>query len=358
LARGADWPRTGPALARLVAGSSQRDPDQALWVPHPEAALVDALRQRVGGRLVVACPAWGVTGFADPLKSVADRLIFMPPAPGRLDPGRDEVRQALDDGATAVLLAPLAGDCVAIEPTASLCAERGVPLALDARMTSGGRVLDGAPGAWGDPTLLSVHGEPGPAPCPGAVLVSSRPGARVPNGAGSGSPLSLGLSLMRDSVHAEPRLRRLLGPSGSTLRSTQEGPAPSWAFAAAAARLQQSAERASQRARHGRTLRLNIGNIEGMSVLEEPPGVQSASSVLPVLTLRRDAVAKALCSAGIPTLDWLGGWLAPASERSAEATDVADRALLLPLHPFYRPRDLVAIGEALRRAALGAMSTG
>ncbi len=317
-----------------------------------------ALRERVDGPLVLACPAWGVAAFGGPLRDVADRLIFLSPEPGRLDPGVDEVRRALDEGANAVLLAPVAGDCVAIQPTAALCAERGVPLALDARTTSGGRVLDGAPGAWGDPTLLAVHGEPGPAPCPGGVLVSSRPPSTVTNGAGSSSPLGLGLSLLRDSLHSEPRLRRLLGPGCTTVRATQDGPAPSWAFAAAAARLQQSADRASQRARHGRTLRHNIAHIEGMNVLDEPPGVQSASCVLPVLTLRRDDVARALADAGIPTLQEHGGWLAPSAERSAAAIDVADRALLLPLHPFYRPKDLVAIGEALRRAALGALTTG
>lgn len=348
LARGAAWPRSGPALARLVAETAGRDPDQARWEPHPEVALVAALR-RPG--LVLAAPAWGVAAFAESLADLDIR--WMPPAPGRLDPGVEQVTAALDAGANAVLLAPVAGDCAAIHPVAQLCAERGVPFALDARMASGGRVLDGAPGAWGDPVLLAVHGEPGPAPCPGAVLVSSAHVAPVANGVASASTLGHGLALLRDAVRAEPRLRRLVRRRSDTVRSAQEGDAPDWAFAAAAARLQQSADRASQRARHGKTLRSNIAHVEGITVLEEPIGVQSASCVLPLLAENRDAVADALTNAGIPTLQMLGGWLAP--ERARPATDVPERALLLPLHPFYRPDDLVRIGETLRRAALGAL---
>lgn len=353
LAQRAEWPRSGEALARLVGAAAQRDPEHASWVPDPEAALVAALAAQRDGPPVVACPEWGVEAFAAPLGRAADRLIYMPPAAGRMDPGPAEVRRALDDGATAVLLAPVAGDCVGIQAIAALCADRGVTLALDARMASGGRVLDGPPGAWGDPTLLAVHGEPGPAPCPGAVLLASRSTPPQEVRANGGS-FRLALRLLHDSLRSEPRLRRLLGPSASAAPTRTDLSAPSWAFAAAAARLQQSADRASQRARHGRTLRSNIAYVDGMAVLDEPPGVQSASCVLPLLSAHRDAVAAALDAAGIPTLQAIAGWLAPAAERSDPAADVAARALFLPLHPFYRPQDLVAIGEALRRAALGA----
>ncbi len=355
LARGAHWPRSGPDLAGEVATAAQRDPSQASWVPHPEEALVAALRSHTDGELVIACPSWGVAAFAEPLERHADRLIFLAPAPGRLDPGLAQVEAALQAGATAVLLAPVAGDCTGIQPIAALCAGRGVPLALDARMNSGGRVLDGPPGAWGDPTLLAVHGEPGPAPCPGAILVSSRPPQPAPNGVASPAALDLALSLVRDSLRSEPRLRRLLGPGAPASLAPRQGAAPAWAFAAAGARLQQAADRASQRARHGRTLRHNIAHIEGMSVIDEAPGVQSASCVLPILTRNRDAVAAWLARAGLPTLHGLAGWLAPEGGRSAEAEDVAARALFLPLHPFYRAQDLVSIGEALRRAALASL---
>lgn len=345
LARGAAWPRTGADLAALVAAACGRV--DAHWVPHPEDALIQALKGRTHGP--IAAPAWGVAAFAAPL---GDSVVWMPPAPGRLDPGPDEVAAALDAGATAVLHAPVAGDCATVHAIATLCSERGVPLALDARMASGGRVLDGPPGAWGDVALLAVHGEPGPAPCPGAVLVGAATAAA--NGVDSASSLGHSLALLRDAVGSEPRVRRISrSPGCTTVRARQEGAAPSWAFAAAAARLQQSAERASQRARHARTLRANLAHVEGVTVIEEPTGVQSASCVLPLLADHRDAIAAHLAEAGIPTLQTLGGWLSR-DDRPDRATHVAEHALLLPLHPFYRPDDLVFIGEELRRGALRA----
>ena len=346
LARGAAWPRTGASLARLVATAAARDPDHARWVAHPEDALIRALRHRAGGA-PIASAAWGVPAFGDALAGHA--TVWMPPAPGQLDPGAADVAAALDAGAGAVLLAPVAGDCAPIAEIARLCAARGLPFALDARMASGGRVLDGPPGAWGDLTLLSVHGEPGPAPCPGAVLVGDVT-AETPDG--SPSSWRHGAALLRDSIASEPRLRRLIA-GRDTVRAPQDGAAPAWAFAAAAARLQQAPERASQRARHARTLRANIGHVEGITVPLEPTGGQSASSVLGVLAAQRDSVRSQLLAAGV-ACPALGGWLTD-RDRPPRSEELAESTLFLPLHPFFRPRDLVQISETLRRAALGAL---
>jgi hypothetical protein len=327
-----------------------RDGD-AHWTLEPERALVAALRARLPAHAVLAAPAWGLEAYADLLEGLDVR--WMEPAHHRLDPGRSEIAAALDQGATGVLLAPVAGDCASLLGVAELCARRGAVLALDARASAGGRVLDGAPGTLGDLTVVPVDGEPGPAPCPGAFLIGAEPGA--PREAAA-SRLHAA-ALVRASVRAEPRLRALWRPTqpdGPVPRSTH---APSWAFAGAAARLQQSATRASQRARHGRTLRRSLSFIEGVDLPPDPTGVQSAGGALGLLVAHRDEVRRRLAGMGISTLDG-GGWLAPTAGRAGRAAAVAEQALLLPLLPFYRPRDLDHIGECLRRAALKAATPG
>lgn len=335
----AAWPRSAEALAHQVAEAHGRADAPHAWVPYGGPALIDALRSKATGP--VAAPAWGHAAYG-PLLTDAR---WMPPARRRLDPGPSEVAAALADGASAVLLAPVGGDVVGLREVADLCRRKGVPLALDVRFAAGGRVLDGPPGALGDLALVSVDGEPGPAPCPGAVLLGAAPPSPAP---GTGAPVAL----LRDALRVDPRLRRILGPpQRDTSLAPQEGAAPPWAFAAAAARLQQSAHRASQRARHAGVLRKNLSHVEGVLLPDEPRGAQSAGGALGLRVQGRDAVAERLAAAGIPTLA-RGGWLAPEGARDTASEALAAEALFLPLLPFYRPRDLDHLGEQLRRAAL------
>lgn len=349
LAKGATWPRTPQALAELVATSVSRSGETASWAPDPEVALMDAVQARVGLDATIAAPAWGRSSFAAPLDRWT-RQVWIEPALHHLDPGLAEVTAALDAGADVVLLAPLAGDCGSLLGIADLCARRGAIFALDARASSGGRVLDGPPGGLGDLTLVAVDGEPGPAPCPGAILLGAD---RAVRGSGVVVP-GLALRLLRDSLRMEPRLRRLIRPPGEDRTpAPDDGSAPSWAYAAAAARLQQSGTRASQRARHARVLRSSISWIEGVDLPDEPTGVQSAGGSIGLLMQHRDGVLARLTRAGVGVTVG-GAWLAPAGARTTRAEAVAAQALLLPLLPFFRPKDLDFMGEALRRAALKA----
>ncbi|MCO4770391.1 MAG: hypothetical protein KDA24_10205 [Deltaproteobacteria bacterium] len=349
LARGAAWPRTAEGLAAAVATAVGREDTPAQWVASPETALLRALDARFPDA-VLAAPAWGRTSFAAPLEG--RDVVWMEPARLRLDPGASEVAAAIDAGATAVLLSPVAGDCTSLLGVDDLCERRGVALVVDARAASGGRVLDGSPASLGTLTLASVDGEPGPAPCPGAVLLGADAATNEPPGPGPSPSWSLAARLLADSLQFEPRVRRLWDPPrADRLLSRSAGPAPGWAFAAAAARLQQSAARASQRARHSRTLSSLVRHIQGVALPTDPTGVQSAGGAIGLRIAHRDAVRSALSVAGVSPVP-PGGWLAPDGRRGPRATEVQETALLLPLLPFYLPRDLDFIGEALRRAAL------
>lgn len=349
LAKEAAWPRTGPGLAHAVTDAIGRPDATAQWVAEPAASLLGALRERIGPDALIAAPAWGCAGLA----SLPDGPVhWMQPAHHRLDPGKSQVAEALAAGARAIVLAPVAGDCAGLLGIAELCRAHDALFVLDARGSAGGRVLDGSPALLGDLTLASLDGEPGPSPCPGAILFGA---PQVSNGRPGMSPGSHAVDLLRDSLRSEPRLHRLLRPPRRDPRSRAHGPAPSWAFAAAAARLQQSALRASQRARHGKVLRDSIQWIEGVDLPLDPPGVQSAGGTLGLLVEHRDDVADRLAALGVPSS--VGGlWLAPPGAREGRAALVAARALSLPLLPFYRPVDLDFIGECLRKAALGAKS--
>lgn len=340
LAKGAAWPRSGDGLARLVGEALGRATGR--WVAEPERALLDALdRLRPGA--VLAAPSWGRSGWGDALGSRDVR--WMEPARHRLDPDKARVAEAIAAGATAVLLAPVAGDCAALLGVADLCARKDVLLLVDGRAAAGGRVLDGPPTHRADLALTPPDGEPAPGPCGGAILLGDPGPSDPPRGT-----VELPARLAVNSLRTEPRLRRLVRTSDVPCPCT-EG-APTWAFAAAAARLQQAETRASQRARHGRSLRRIISHVEGIDLPADPPGVQSAGGAVGMLVARRDEVVAHLSTHGLPSLQGALGWLAPPAARGPLATQAAEQALLLPLLPFYRPVDLDWIGETLRRATL------
>jgi dTDP-4-amino-4,6-dideoxygalactose transaminase len=282
---------------------------------------------------------------------------WMEPARGRLDPGAGEVAEALDAGAKAVLLAPIAGDGMALPDAQKLCRARGVLLMVDARASVGTRILDGGPERYGDLVLLPPDGEPTPGACGGAILSGDG------NGSDMDRPGALGIrhaiQALAQSVRDEPRLRRWFASTAPTVRRPERsGRPPRWAVAAAGARLLQARFRADQRARHAQVMRINFGNLPAVELIFDPSGFQSAGAALPLLAQGRDAIVAALAEQGVPTRGDLGGWLAPEGPRGPRATDVAERVLLVPLHPFYRPVDIEAIGERLRRATLRVNGTG
>ncbi len=350
--RGGPWPRTAEALAESVSRAFGR-PD-GRWVRAPEEALVAALLDRMPGAgpvgPLLAAPAWGPPRFREVLHRL-HRVRWMPPAPGRLDPGPDEVIAALDAGAEAVLIAPVAGDCAGLPEAAAACERADALLLLDARTSVGSRLLDGGPERHGDLLLLPVDGEPVPSPCPGAILCGDGVDDRDRLG-----PLRVRHAVRRliASVRDEPRLRRLVDLPRPPPPAIDAPLPPPWSVAAASARLAQAPLRAEQRARHAQRLRVNLGNIAGVELIPDPPGFQAAGGACGLLAVHRDRVAATLAARGVPTLSELGGWLAPIGARPSTSTRVDEQALLVPLHPFFSDGDIDSIGEALRRAALAA----
>ena len=348
--RGGPWPRTAAALAKEVGERSLRP--QARWVRYPEEALLEALLDRFPGSgppgPLLAAPAWGPPRFRDALERL-HRLRWMPPAAGRLDPGAQEVIAALDDGAEAVLLAPVAGDCSPVPDAAAACERADALFLLDARTSVGSRFLDGGPERYGDLLLLPVDGEPVPSPCPGAVLCGAGRDDRSRLG-----PLRVrhGLACLSASLADEPRLRRLLDLPRPALSSLDSPLPPPWAVAAASARLAQAALRAEQRALQCQRIRVNLSHVAGVEPISDPPGFQAAGAALALRAPDRDRVSARLLATGVPTLPELGGWLAPPADRTPAGDAVDAQALFLPLHPFYSGRDVDTIGEALRRAVL------
>jgi hypothetical protein len=346
--RSGPWPRTPEGLAALVADRLGRHP--ARWAAEPEDALLAALAARVD-RLHLAMPAFGHPGYEATRLRSDTRVAWMEPARGRLDPGVSEVAEALDAGANAVLLTPLAGDCSALPAVASLCAARGALLAVDARASMAARVLDRGPAAWGDLCLVPVDAEGGPSPCPGAILLGD---AGDSSGPAAGLRPRLLLRTVAAALRDEPRLRRLMPPPPrpSAAPGDPPRPPPGWAVAAAAARADQASARCTQRARHARTLDVHCSHLPAIQVPDAIAGHHAAGLAVPMLARNRDDVQRVLCELGVEAVTGLGAWLAPDGERRDRAQDVADRLLAVPLHPHYRPRDLDWLAERLRQATL------
>jgi len=343
--------RSTEALAAEVTAAANRV--EGRWVADGPDALIEALHARVGDA-PVAAPTWGRSDLGPALTRFST-MVWMDPAPGRLDPGADEVRAALERGAKAVVASPVAGQGGALEAIAALCDDAGACLVVDARSSPGCRVRDRVVSDFGDLVLLPVDGEPGPAAVWGAVLAGA--GTSGPQPAPNGRAPGHALRLVITSIRDEPRLRRFLPAPTPADDPDRSGDPPGWACAAASVRLSQSAARASQRALHARTLRTHCGNVHGVETVPDPPGCQAASGVFPLLVDRRDALADALRARGIPVLGDGIGSLRPDGKLGWGARDPAAKLLLLPLLPFYRREDLVFLAEQLRLAAY-AVETG
>ncbi len=349
LARGGPWPREPAALASEVCEAFGRAPGR--WSAAPEAAVLMELATLRPG-LVLAAPAFGRPPWAGPLAGV--EVIWMDPAHGRVDPGISEVAAALQAGANAVLLTPVAGDPSALPEISELCRRKGVPLALDSRASHGSRALDRCPEQLGDITVLAPHGEPDPSPCPGAILAGVAPEA---TGAGP-RELRWALTCLRRSLSDEPRLARWTGRVEPGSWSPPPAAPPRWALAAASARLRQASGRADQRAWHARDFRVNTSNIPAVDVLPDARGCVSAGAVVATLARQRDEVAALLIAAGLPPVPGCAALLAPGGSRSEHATRVSERFLAIPLHPFLRPADKARLAEGLRTASLRANGDG
>ena len=77
-----------------------------------------------------------------------------------------------------------------------------------------------------------------------------------------------------------------------------------------------------------------------------------------MLAQGRDAMLPILTELGVEPVPHGFEFLAPLQGRGDRANLLAGQLLLLPLHPFYGPRDIDAIAEALRRATVRANGIG
>jgi len=349
------WARTPGELTIAVADHFGRILGR--WAPRPEHALCDAMAEALGkGGGPVAVASWSRPGYREVLGQTFSDILWMEPAEGRLDPGEREVRMAIEAGARAILLAPIAGDCSALPKIKEACAEAGVLFALDARASVGSRILEYGPERFGDLLLVPADGEPAPSLFNGAVLFGSRQRSKLPPRPRTTlfNSLPLALRLLAHSLCFEPRLRSLWrGPrKPASVPTVDPHMAPRWAFAAAEARLQQSSHRWTQRARHVRALHLHCSHLPGTSSLPDPKGSLTAGAAFPVLVPDADLVRRNLSKMGVQCVPGLADWLAPKGMRGPIAEQLAEEALFLPLHPFYRSEDMGFLNEALRRAVL------
>ncbi len=354
LSAGGPWARSSEALASRLSELLERSP--ARWVAEPEDALLAALADRVEGPLVLALPAYGHPGFEAGRLRPDTRLLWMEPAVGRTDPGPSEIAAALDQGANAVVLTPIAGDLQALPEAEQLCARRGAVLALDARNSMGARALERGPQNYADLCLVPADGEGGPSPCPGAVLLGDegssdpRTGPRAPGWA---------IEVLARAIRDEPHLRRLLPlPGERSPRGHAPSLPPAWAIAAAAARAESAAHRGSQRARHARSLQMHCSHIAALDSVPAKQGFQAAGLAFPVLASGREGILRELRDTGVEAVTGLAGWLAPDAARGERSRALAERLILLPLHPYYRPQDLDWLAERLRQATLRVNGTG
>ncbi len=355
LARASRWARTPGELC--IAASNHYGRMLPRWAPQPEQNLCEALREALGEKAgPIAAPAWSRPGYREVLPSHFSEILWMDPAEGRLDPGADEIADAIHAGAVAVLYAPIVGDCSELPKIERLCRDSDVLLALDARASVGSRVHELGPEDFGDLLLLPADGEPVPSLFSGAVIFGCRNRAsfqRRPRTTLRRS-LPLALRLVARTVRYEPRLRTLWSGPKKAASAPHLDPdkAPRWAFAAAQARLFQSSQRWSQRARHVRSLHLHCSHLPGSSSIDDQSGSVTAGAAYPLLVADAELVSRKLQALGVQCVPGLAGWLAPKAMRGRRAQKVAAEAIFLPLHPFYRPEDMGFLSEAVRRAVL------
>ena len=361
LVRQAPWPTSAEKLAEEVCSIIGR-PD-GRWVAKPEEALLQALLTRTGGGgpagPKIAAPALGRPGYRKLLERFR-QVHWMEPAAGQIDPGMEEIAEALDWGAQAVLLTPISGNCSGLANAAQLCGEAGALLMVDARAAMGTRILESGPESFGDICLVPVDCEPNPSPCPGAILFGA-PGLAEPTPAPPNA-YTWALQTLVRSLRDEPRLRRLLAPGGQLPERRPRLPRfeapPLWAMAVATVRMRQAASRASQRAHHVRALAQHCGNVPAVRIVLDEPGVQSAGGTFPMMAQGRDEMLPLLAECGIEAVPDGFEFIAPIEGRGDRATVLGSQLLLLPLHPFYGPRDIDAIAEALRRATVRVNGVG
>ena len=129
-------------------------------------------------------------------------------------------------------------------------------------------------------------------------------------------------------------------------------------MAVATVRMRQAASRASQRAHHVRALAQHCGNVPAVRIVLDEPGVQSAGGTFPMLAQGRDEMLPLLAEGGIESVPDGFEFIAPIEGRGERANVLGSQLLLLPLHPFYGPKDIDAIAEALRRATVRVNGVG
>jgi dTDP-4-amino-4,6-dideoxygalactose transaminase len=66
----------------------------------------------------------------------------------------------------------------------------------------------------------------------------------------------------------------------------------------------------------------------------------------------RDQLVPLLLELGVEAVPDAFEFLAPPKQRPPAAALLASQLVLLPLHPFYGPKDIDVIAEALRRATV------
>ena len=152
--------------------STTFDARETLLTDSGTSALVLALRATVPPGEVVALPGYACIDLIAASIRAGVRVRLYDIDPETLGPDLDSLRETLDRGARAIVVAPLYGYPPSMTSIAELASQRGVPLIEDSAQGAGG-VVDGRRlGAFGDLSVLSFgRGKGTTAGSGGALLV-------------------------------------------------------------------------------------------------------------------------------------------------------------------------------------------
>lgn len=166
----------GAAFRRVRRSLAEEfDPEEVLLTDSGTGALTVSLRAIAAEspRPRVAMPAYGCYDLATAAVGADLQVLLYDLDPLTLSPDLDSVREALSDGAIAVVVAHLYGVPVDLSPVLELAEEAGVPVVEDAAQAAGGRYLDRPLGAFGSLAILSFGRGKGTTGCGGGALLAN-----------------------------------------------------------------------------------------------------------------------------------------------------------------------------------------
>lgn len=169
---------TGGRSARRAVRRSLEEwyfPDELLLTDSGTGALTLALRavREEQPERPVALPAYSCYDVATAAVGAEVPVLFYDVEPRTLSPDLESLRDAVREGASAIVVAHLYGVPMAMEPVMELAEEAGIPVIEDAAQAAGGRYRGEPLGSFGDLSILSFGRGKGTTGCGGGALLAS-----------------------------------------------------------------------------------------------------------------------------------------------------------------------------------------